>query len=254
MQYQWTPRVMTYLAYARGFGAGGFTGGSIPYLPDGGFQSYGPQTLDSYEIGLRSNLFDGRLRFNGTYFRGAYDDIQISEEIQEAPGFLLISNAGAARIEGIEAEGSWAPSRRLSFNYAASWLDTIFTSVGNARNLSAGARFAYAPRFSFSVGAQYDWDLSHGAALTLRGDYSWQDDVLTTLDVKTRSSQEAYGLLNSRLTYRDANGRWDISLFGHNLTNRFYRINGLFVPADQLDTGTPGRPREFGVAVRFSVE
>src|SRR6185436_3885946 len=82
VQYQWTPAIMTYYTYSQGFGAGGFTGGNIFFLPNGGFGSYGPETLTDQEIGLRSDLFGRRLRLNVSAFTGDYDDIQINEELQ----------------------------------------------------------------------------------------------------------------------------------------------------------------------------
>ncbi|MBB6096489.1 iron complex outermembrane receptor protein [Povalibacter uvarum] len=251
IQYQWTPRIMTYFTRAHGFGAGGFTGGNVPFLPNGGFTPYGPEDLANNELGLRADLFGGRLRFNATAFFGIYDDVQITEELQEAPGFPRTTNAGEAQIRGFEIEGSLQLSRSLLLQYGATWLHTEFTEIGNAENLALGAPFAYAPRFAYSFGAQYDWRLQPGN-LSLRADYAWQDDVQTQLDINTRSFQPAYGVMNARMAFASPDNRWEFAIFGTNVLNQFYRINGFFLPADQIDTGTPARPREWGMSLRYA--
>ncbi|GFE85298.1 TonB-dependent receptor domain-containing protein [Steroidobacter agaridevorans] len=252
IQYRWSPDLMTYFTRASGFSAGGFSGGNVPFLPNGGFLPFGPETLISNEIGIRADLLDRRLRLNATLFDGEYDDVQITEELQEAPGFPVTTNAGEGRIRGLELEGAWNITKQLTLQYGASWLHTEFTEVGRAKNLELGSEFAYAPEFAYSIGAQYDWSLPAGSALSARFDYGWQDRVFTQSDINTRSRQRAYGVGNARLSYRDARNRWEVSLFGSNLFNEFYRINGFFLPADQIDTGTPGRPREWGLSVRYA--
>jgi iron complex outermembrane receptor protein len=252
IQYQWTPAIMTYYTYSQGFGAGGFTGGNVPSLPNGGFGSYGPETLTNHEIGVRTDLFGRRLRLNASAFSGEYDDIQITEELQQTPGFLLTTNAGEARIKGLELEGVLTPNRSFALNFSASWLDAAYTKIGGARNLRLDTPLAYAPEFSYAVGAQYEWSIFHGATLTARGDYVWQDDVYSAPDLNTRTRQPAYGVANARLAFRDVSGRWEVSLTGTNVTNQFYRLNGFFLPADQIETGTPARPREWSLSVRYA--
>jgi iron complex outermembrane receptor protein len=185
-------------------------------------------------------------------FSGEYDDIQILEEVQQTPGFLLTRNAGEARIEGVEIEGALTPNRQLSLDFSASWLDAAYTQIGNATNLRLDTPLAYAPEFSYSVGVQYEWSILRGAALTARADYVWQDDVYSAPDLNTRTRQPAYGVANARLAFRDVTGRWEVSLAGTNVLNQFYRLTGFFLPADQIGIGTPARPREWSLSVRYA--
>jgi len=252
VQYQWTPAIMTYYTYSQGFGAGGFTGGNVFFLPNGGFASFGPETLTNHEIGVRTDLFARRLRLNATVFSGDYDDIQVGEEVQQTPGFVLTRNAGEARIEGVEVEGALSPNRHFALNFSASWLDAAYTSIGNAKNLQLDSPLAYAPRFAYSLGAQYEWSIFGGAALTARADYVWQDEVYSAPDLNTRTFQPAYGVANARVAFRDASGRWEVSLTGTNVLNEFYRLTGFFLPADQIEIGTPARPREWSLSVRYA--
>src|SRR5262249_27994782 len=104
----------------------------------------------------------------------------------------------------------------------------------------------------YAAGAQYDWDLAEHGNVSARVDYVWQDDVYSTPDVNTRTLQTAYDVASARLAYRTRSGRWETALVGTNLLNQFYRLNGFFLPADQIDTGTPARPREWAITVRYA--
>lgn len=252
LQYQWTPRLMGYFTYSEGFGAGGFTGGNIPDQPDGGFGSFGPELLTNYEAGFRSDLLGGRLRFNLSLFHGEYDNIQVSEEV--IPRFPTTTNAGAGEIQGIEIEGIWSPTRALAFNYGFGWLDTAYTDLGLVTNIRRDSAFAYAPRYSYTFGAQYQWQTRGGGQLTVRGDYGWQDDVIATLDINTGSAIPDYGLATARVSWQAPSGKWDLALSATNLFDEYYRINGFFIPADQMDNGTLGRPREWALTFGLSFD
>jgi iron complex outermembrane receptor protein len=244
---------MSYYTYSEGFGAGGFTGGNVPNLPNGGFGAYGPETLTNHEIGVRTDWLDHRLRLNAAAFFGQYDNVQIAEELQEAPGFPLTTNAGEGEIKGLEIEGIFSPTRSLAFNLSASRLRAAYTEVGRAKNLRRGSLFAYAPRWAYAAGAQYDWIGSSRGTVSARVDYIWQDDVFSTSDVNTQTLQRAYGVANARLAFRTRSGQWEVALIGTNLTDQFYRLNGFFLPADQIDTGTPARPREWALTFRYAI-
>ncbi|MFC4313143.1 TonB-dependent receptor [Steroidobacter flavus] len=243
-QYQWTPEVMTYLTYSEGFNQGGVN--NVNGLAIG----FDPETLKNYEIGLRSDLFDRRLRFNASVFYGQYQDIQVSEEI--IPRFPTTTNAGEAEVKGIEIEGVVLVSDNFTINYGLGWLDSEYTDLGTSTAIPLGARFPYAPEKSYSIGAQYDLQLASGG-MTFRTDYGWQDEVDTAADIQ-KSVIPAYGLLSARIVYTPPNGKWDVSLFGSNLTNEYYRINGFYIPTDQMDNGTLGRPREWGLTFGFKFE
>ena len=243
-QYQWTSDIMTYLTYSEGFNQGGVN--NVNGLAIG----FDPETLKNYEIGVRSDLFDRRLRFNASAFFGQYQDIQVSEEI--IPRFPTTTNAGEAEVRGVEIEGMLLVTDNFTINYGAGWLDSEYTDLGTSTAIPLGARFPYAPETSYSIGAQYDLELSSGG-LTLRTDYGWQDEVDTAADIQ-KSVIPAYGLLSARIVYTPSGQNWDVSLFGSNLTNEYYRINGFYIPTDQMDNGTLGRPREWGLTFGFRFE
>jgi iron complex outermembrane receptor protein len=244
LQYRWSPDVMSYFTYAEGFNRGG---GSITA---NGFVTYEPETLRNHELGIRSDLLDHHLRLNASAFFSLYDGVQLTQDVAF---FNVTTNAGQGRARGLEIDGEWLPGARFSVSYGFGFLDTGYVHVPAGFQIRNGRAFPFAPRFSGTLGLQYERPLASGAALRLRADYGWQGDEQSNAD-DSRSFIPGYGLLSSRLTWRSPDRRWDLSLFGTNLTNEFYRLNGYTIAPLGIDTGTTGRPREWGLNASFRLD
>ena len=255
LQYQFSDDVMGYASVSQGFNAGGVNNRFEPALPNNGIQPFDEELLTNYELGVRSDLLDGRLRLNATYFNGTWEDIQVAEVLVIST--TTTTNAGEAEIEGIEIEGEWAATDSFTLNFALGTLDTAYTDVGQATTISVNSRFPFAPERSYSVGLQWDNDLSSGASLTTRFDYGWIDDFEAFRDdrfVSFGGANDAYGLLSGRLMYTAPGGNWDVALFGTNLTNEFYRMGGFNAILAGVDQGYVARPREFGVSLSLNLQ
>ena len=147
----------------------------------------------------------------------------------------------------------------ISFNFSGGYLKTKYIDIGDpdVSSLAFGAPFAFAPEWSFSVGAQYERALASDATLTLRTDYGWKDEYERDSSIfrQNESPEPAYGLLNMRARYgkttSDGN-EWSVALWGSNLTNERY-IDGGFVSAGLgLSLDTVGPPREYGISLDYS--
>jgi len=245
LQYQWTPAIMTYATFAEGFSAGGGT-----QTPTG-VQSYAPEKLKNYEVGLRSDWFDHTLRFNTSLFYSLYSNVQANEN----EGFDNVTiNAGKGTAKGAEVEGQWLITRAFSLNYGLGYLKTGYSDYPADSGILAGSPFPYAPKETADVGAQYDTLLPNGAGLTLRLDEGWTSSVVTGSDA-SGVYIPSYGLLGARLVYHPPNTKkWDVQLFGSNLLDKYYRLTGYAIPALGLNTGTVGLPRMYGVTVNGKFE
>lgn len=268
LQYQFTPQIMGYVGYSEGFSAGGISVPNLPQYADIPVQiPYDPETLESFEVGLRADWLDGLMRTNITAFRSDYDDIQVTNYLfTNCDGFpacngprtqlpnLHLTNAAAARVQGIEFEGLFYPGERWTLSANLGWLDAEYTEVGAAADaIFIGAPFAQAPEATASLGVTYELPLSSGGTLTPRVDYTWTDGYTLATDYRNQSFQDAYGLLNARLTYSAPNDRWRLALFGTNLTNEYYMNSGFYSASNQLNFVTLGRPREAGVSLTFTM-
>jgi len=213
------------------------------------------EILGNFEIGLRSDLLDGRLRLNVTYFDGVWEDIQVAEVLVIST--TTTTNAGEAEISGIEIEGTWRASDSFTINFAAGTLDTAYTDVGMATTISVDSTFPFAPESSYSLGIQWDSDLRSGASVMTRLDYGWMDDFETFRDdrfISFGGANDVYGLLGGRLQYTPPSGDWDIALFGTNLTNEFYSMGGFNAILAGVDQGYVGRPREVGISLSLRLD
>jgi iron complex outermembrane receptor protein len=106
---EYAPRdnLMIYGSYSTGYKAGGF-GGTRPITPGNSFNTYEPEELSAWELGLRSDLLDDTLRFNATYFYSQYDALQLSV-LEPATLQFGIINADAI-VQGLELESTWSPA------------------------------------------------------------------------------------------------------------------------------------------------
>jgi iron complex outermembrane recepter protein len=122
LTYKFDHDRMIYVTYSKGFRPGGVNrngGGTIP--------PYQPDYLKNYEIGWKTTWFDNRLRFNGAIFREDWSNFQFS---YLGPNSLtIITNAGQARIDGLESDLEFAVTQDFTLAGGFSWLDAKLTQT-----------------------------------------------------------------------------------------------------------------------------
>ncbi len=261
VQYQWTPDLMTYLQVSTGF-----KGGGIGPRPFNAAQArmFGPEKLTAYEAGIKSDLFDRRLRLNGALFFSKYKDILLS--LLSCPQFggpgpcALPQNAGDADVKGIELEAMIRPTAALSIDASYSYLDFEYTSI----NPQAGGPTRptgvqdwmitpYTPKTKWSLGAQYEFAVGAGT-LTPRIDASYQGDMYSNATNGPRNHIDSYQLVNARVTWRTAERDWETSVEVTNLTDKYYLLTSFDLTGAGAGeaSGQPGRPREVAITVKKS--
>lgn len=257
MDYDITDDVMAYASVDKGFKAGGFNIGIITSVAER--TQVDPETLISYEVGLKSTLFDRRLRMNLSAFYYDYSDLQVlSVNVQagSAVPTLGLDNAADAKIKGIEAEIFAKPTDWLDIGLNFGVLDAKFKNylsgaidpvTGDPRDFS-GNRLPGAPKFTLSTNAQITVPLGQFET-RWRAEYNYtgkkfynnaQDDLI--------SSGEGYGLLNLRATLADPDSDWELSAWAKNVTGKDYIV-------DATDTSGFGFvPRYYGERSTYGVE
>ncbi len=251
ISYDWRDNLMVYASYAEGFGAGG-----INVNPVLGVVPYGPEELSNYEIGIRSDWWDGTLRLNATAFDSKWEGIQLSQAPPDPnnPGLSIpnpiIVNAAAADASGVEVETQWSIGEAWRVDASVGLLDTAYTNPGDATQIRLNTPFAYAPELSYSIGVQHTASLASSGRLISRLDYGWMDDYERSREIRFQATQEAFGLVNARLAYEPPVENWRLSVFGTNLTDEKYLNSGMVSGAFSVDAATVGRPREVGVSLQ----
>ena len=250
--FDWLENLMIYASYAEGFGAGG-----INVNPVLGIVPFGPEELNNYEIGLRSDWWDRRVRVNATAFDSEWEGIQLSQAPPDPnnPGLSIpnpiIVNAAAADASGLEIETIWSIGENWRVDASLAFLDTAYTNPGDATQIALNTPFAYAPDKSYAVAAQYTANLRNSGRIIARVDYGWMDDYQRSREIRFQSTQEAFGLLGARLAYEPASRDWRLALFGTNLSDEKYLNSGMVSGAFSVDAATVGRPRELGASMQI---
>ena len=109
-----------------------------------------------------------------------------------------------------------------------------------------------APKLKVALGMRHEAPLSNGASLTTSVDYSHTDRMRSNITELDFENLPAWGQLNARVQFNAPKDRWNIALFGTNLTNQYYLIgaSNFFTTTGTVHVLDPGRPREFGVSFR----
>ncbi|MBW2369568.1 MAG: TonB-dependent receptor [Deltaproteobacteria bacterium] len=249
VNYRATDDMLLFGTISRGFKSGGF----FPTNPPGTSIDLDPEFIWSYEIGLKSDWFDRRLRANLTAFWSDYTDIQESGGVQGVP---IVTNAAEATVKGAELELLARPVPPLTLSCSVSYLDAKYDefitvdSSGNVVDVS-GNTLIYAPEWKLNLGAQYVIPVYDYGFLTLRGDLTWTDDqhFFSALN-NPLAGQEAYTLVNGRVRFETAGGHWSFDIYGKNLGETEYLRNVMaLTPLDPV--GNIGPPRTFGIQVVY---
>jgi iron complex outermembrane recepter protein len=273
-QYQLTDNVMGYASFSQGFNSGGAVYITEPVTGNLLLYPFKPESLDNFEIGVRSDLLDGRLRFNATLFNTIWDDIQVNLALRycDASGAcfdlpaVVPQNLGKAKAQGAEFELIYAATDKLTFNMNLGLLDTKYTDIyldNTAAYVAGETEFSQAPETTGNIGIQYDTTLQNGGSFTTRLDYSYVSQYWRSPDPTLRLafnpsipegfSDETgdFGTVNLRFVYTPPSDAWDLALFGTNLTDEYILNSGFFHGIWGYDFATVARPREVGASLTF---
>lgn len=252
LEFQATDDVLFYVSYAEGFKSGGFNGRPSPNQ-QGQFapvEAYDPEQLKTAELGVKSQLWDDRVRLNALVYFSDYEGIQLLV-LDPLTGFFRTDNA-EAEIKGAELELLARLTPSLEVQGSFGYTDTEYTELNPLSGIPADGVLPVTPEWTASLGAQYTWFLADDASFSLRGDYSYRDDVFYGATNLPNEFQEGFGLFNARATWTAPGGQLKLAAYGRNLTDEEYFSNGQDVvgPLGVAFAGV-GAPREWGVELEY---
>jgi iron complex outermembrane receptor protein len=252
LAYQMTPDVLTYASYSRGWGAGNFNGS--PSTLGAAVVAANPETVDSYELGLKSQWFDRRLRANIALFDEAFDNIQRTAVTSfEGAHVSTLLNAATATIRGVELEVIALPVTGLKLNLTGGYTSATYDkftapltpNVYNPNEPPTELSFNNLPKWTTDVGGSYTFNLPRVEGdFEFATDWSWRSKQFGDFANTPQEILKAYGLLNASLNH--TLGPWTVSLWGRNLQNTYYAEAAAIAAGWQL---FPGQPRTFGLTV-----
>lgn len=255
LDYQLTDQVLFYGSFSRGYKTGNYN--LLTYSSDVPTK---PETLEAFEIGMKGDFLDKRLRLNLAAFH--YDLKSPQVQLMEN-NVVIYSNGGGARLKGVELEGQLIVAHGLNLRFNAQYLDSKYTDYLNAPANAvdtvnggvialppidaAGNRTPYAAKFTYGIGGDYVIPVGDGE-VTLTADYYHNSGYYFEPD--NYLHQGAYDLLSAQLKYAPTD-HLAVRLWGKNLTNSEYaQIAVAAGPAAFLYRPAP--PRTYGIAVDFN--
>ena len=224
LTYHFTDDVLGYVTYSKGFRPGGVN-------RRGTFPPYKQDFLKNYEIGWKTAWINNRLRFNGALFWEDWDNFQFS--YLGLNGLTNVTNAGGARIKGIEADLNWAVNANLQLGVSVTRLQSKLTQdfckdLDPVTNVplplsqcdpesaaASGSQLPVTPKFKGNVVARYSIPMASDSELQLQGALVYQSSstsALVPLEAETLGPQPSYGIADFSATYNRASYSFELFL------------------------------------------
>jgi iron complex outermembrane receptor protein len=245
LQYQIADSTMAYSSVSSGFKSGGFNGRAYSTF----FITFDPEKAIAYELGLKSDLLEHRLRLNTAIFQTDYKDIQTTLNVEDPVTHIVtnvVQNPADARIRGIEFEADAAVSSWLLFNLAATTTSAEYTKLEPGTVVTRADHLPQVPSWTLNAGAEVHVPISAAGILTARMDYthkaSWYDGAPNTV----YNFEPSLDLVNARLAFGPASNKWTVAAYARNLFNHRYLDFHEDLMAFLYSIGTTAPPREVG--------
>lgn len=264
LSWKVTPDALLYATYGRGNKFGGLNLANItttgPYAADPVIR---PETINSYEAGLKTSWWANKLTVNLAGFWTDVSDYQTTIVDVDRNNISFFTNVGKVRTRGVEADVRAAPAPWLSLYGSGTYTDAQYVSYPNAPcpietngqtlcDLS-GDRLPGVSKWAFSAGGEAKAGIGRALGqeteVYVGADYSYRSNYYTTASLSRYSLIPGYSLLNARIGVRALDGSVDIQLWGRNLFDKDY-YQSLSAGNTGAITGTLGDPRTYGVTLR----
>jgi len=248
LEYRPQDKTLVYATASKGFRSGGFPGGFAP-LPEQ-LQAFKAENVFAYELGSKMTLLENSLQFNIAAFY--YDWQKIQTQFTESRGGIIaafLTNAGDADIKGIDADLSWAATEQLFIRAGLNWMDTEITSEDARLD---NRQLANAPELTYNLAIEYFVPLNNNYELLFGFDANYTDEVFFTVTNEPVFHEDSYWLTNARISFMPTDGNWKVTLWGKNLGDKNYRVEGFNQFGFSGDSYfTYGEPGSYGIRVSY---
>ena len=252
----WTPNADTllYATYSEGYRPGGFNRRGGPgsvnpniFVPFG----YVSDTVENYEFGWKTNFLDNRIRWNGTFYRVDWSDVQLTVTDLSITNLTFTTNLGEAEVTGIDSDIAFAVTDNLTLFASFAWNDTEMTSVANdifePSNIApAGSTLAFAPELQYVLRGRYTWQFGDYDAHAQLA-FQHADDSENSIVLSQQANIPSWDTVDA--TFGFGKDNYGVEFFVNNLTDerviRFVRANGA--TPEQFVT----RPRTMGLRFTY---
>ena len=264
-QYQFTPDMMGYLSFSKGFKSGGWTTRLSNPISSPSLARFNPEYDKTYEVGLKSQWFDHHLQANVAAFYSKYDGIQLN--VQEGPS-PVYQNAGNATIKGFELELQSVFDNGFGLNFEAGYMDAYYTFLNpclvyvncdptqGAQYVAGFGGFSYhselpkTPKTKFSVSPTYDFHLANSGVIRLEADYTYVAHMFNDGPNTVLMERGSTNTVNAAIHYIPPSSHFEFIVGGTNLTDdRYLTVGSTNYTAGEV-VGSYNPPRMWYVTIR----
>ena len=254
-QFDISPNINSYLTYSRGYKGPAYN----VYFNMQSIDTpvIDAETADSFELGLKTQWLENRLRLNLAAFHTAYENYQANFRTLDPNGFPItrLVNAGDVYTQGIELDSSFKYRPDLNFSLAVAnviaRIDDFQCPAGDPACVNVnGKPLPFSPDWKASAQVDKFVSLSNNRRLELSTQYSWQSEVQYSLDQNPKTIQPSFGIWNASVGLNDLSANWRVALQVRNILDKSY-ASLLSVNGDRVNRQVPrDDERYFGITVR----
>ncbi|MBB6520221.1 TonB-dependent receptor [Pseudoteredinibacter isoporae] len=210
------------------------------------------EELLSYELGIKTEMMDGRLRLNATAFYYDYSDYQafVVDPTVGVAATLDIINVDAD-AKGAELEIIASPIEGLDILFGATWMDSTVKDVNYPDGTVSDSELPYAPTYSLNGLLRYQWSAFDGT-MAAQIDFNFSDDFCFSVFCAPLDQESSYLVSNARVSYDFPSGDWGVSAFVSNLGDEEYRVYALDLAGLGLSNSSFAAPRTYGISVDYT--
>lgn len=268
VKYDISDNLNVYATYATGY-----KGPSVSYPRGLPLVPVLPETVTSWEAGMKGSFFENRLLATLTVFRTKYKNFQgqalYLDPSNPANRAYVTTNAGGLKTSGIEFDSTFRVTPELTLTGAFAYTPTKFTEFaipcadrfanpatrpgectfvnpafpGSLQFNAAGYPLVYAPKYTYSPGVNYVRPLAGDRELAVSMNYNWRDEAYTVV-ADPNSIMPSYGLLGANIAFGPQDRSWRVNLFARNLLDKYF-VTGIF--KTPVDGGSAGATPPFTI-------
>ena len=260
LQYDWNEDTMVYATATTGFKSGGYdargnvapgTDNAFLKDPSKGSFEYDEEEATSFELGTKTRFADGLAELNAAFFYTTYDDLQVS--IFDGTLGFLVDNAAEAEVMGVEIDGRWAATDKLTLSGSLAWTDFEFKDFENGQcnfgEVQSGAcredgtisydgrTNQYVSDWSGRFSGDYVMPISSRLESRATIDLLYTDEYFPSQNLDPTTLQDSYWMVNARLAISSTDGSWEVAVLGRNLTDEDVVNYSNPVPLSQSSFG-----------------
>lgn len=249
LEHDFSDRIFAYASFSTGFQSAFYNISSRASSPP-----LEPETLDAYEVGIKGDLFDHRLRANLSVYYYDLDNVIVAQVVE---GSNVTKNAAKSEIPGVDLDLTLAPTENLTLRAGMSYQDPVFTDYANAERVqpnadgtawelvgpfdNTGLPIENTEKFMGVFSVNY-------VIPTQNGDFSIFGSAANhsgiRFDSQDFNTHPSYTIANATLGWTSPDARWDVMLFGKNLTDE---KTAMLFPNTSIMMYTVQPPRTYGI-------